>query len=258
MAAGCGWPASRFLSERKFDWDLFRGYDSLRALTYSASIPAIVRMLDDFEFARFECVFGCESTLRDIKEVLAFQQVAIGDTRAAIMGLKDERHAYLLGKVSAGQARFRVLRKYVAHAKVYLLENAADGRNRVIIGSANLSERAFSGNQPETLVAFDDDPAAWAHYSQMYEAIRDSASDEIPLPPERIIKAEIELDETPALADKDSVLVIEQTPGEELQVTVPVQARRIEKVAEVNVAAHYCGNSLFSQWQTAHHLADQA
>ena len=224
--------SARFLSERKFDWDLFRGYDSLRALTYSASIPAIVRMLDDFEFARFECVFGCESTLRDIKEVLAFQQVAIGDTRAAIMGLKDERHAYLLGKVSAGQARFRVLRKYVAHAKVYLLENAADGRNRVIIGSANLSERAFSGNQPETLVAFDDDPAAWAHYSQMYEAIRDSASDEIPLPPERIIKAEIELDETPALADKDSVLVIEQTPGEELQVTVPVQARRIEKVAE--------------------------
>ena len=106
-----------FLSERKFDWDLFRGYDSLCALTYSASIPAIVRMLDDFEFARFECVFGCESTLRDIKEVLAFQQVAIGDTRAAIMGLKDERHAYLLGKVSAGQARFRVLRKYVAHAQ---------------------------------------------------------------------------------------------------------------------------------------------
>lgn len=28
---------ARFLSESKFDWDLFRGYDILRVLTYSAS-----------------------------------------------------------------------------------------------------------------------------------------------------------------------------------------------------------------------------
>ena len=49
---------ARFLSESKFDWNLFRGYDTLRVLTYSASIPAIVNMLDDFDFARFECVFG--------------------------------------------------------------------------------------------------------------------------------------------------------------------------------------------------------
>ena len=43
-----------------------------------------------------------------------------------------------------------MLRNYVAHAKLYLL-SADDGRHRVIVGSANLSERAFSGRQPETL-----------------------------------------------------------------------------------------------------------
>ena len=223
--------SARALSESKFDWDLFRGYDTLRVLTYSASIPAIVKMLDDFDFARFECVFGCESTLRDIKDILAFQQVAIGDTRAAIMNLRDERHAYILGKVREGQARFRVLRKRIAHAKLYLLENPASGSTRVIMGSANLSEVAFSGRQPETLVAFDDDPDAWAHYLRMYEQIRDSASDEIELPPERIIKAEINIEETPVISNSSTTLVIDQTPAEELQVTIPVQAERIEKVA---------------------------
>ena len=223
--------SARFLSESKFDRDLFRGYDTLRVLTYSASIPAIVKMLDDFEFDRFECVFGCESTLRDIRDILAFQQVAIGDTRAAIMNLRDDRHAYILGKVREGQARFRVLCKRIAHAKLYLLENTACGSTRVIMGSANLSEVAFSGRQPETLVSFDDDPAAWAHYLRMYEQIRDSASDEIELPPERIIKAEINIEETPVISDGSSTLVIDQTPAEELRVTIPVQAERIEKVA---------------------------
>ena len=229
--AGLRVVSASFLSERKFDWDLFRGYDSLRVLTYSASIPAIVNMLDDFDFARFECVFGCESTLRDIKDILAFQQVAIGDARAAIMNLRDERHAHILGKVRVGQARFRVLRKRIAHAKLYLLENEASGSTRVIMGSANLSEIAFSGRQPETLVSFDDDPAAWAHYLRMYENIRDSASDEIELPPERIVKAEINIEETPVISDVSSTLVIDQTPAEELRVTIPVQAERIEKVA---------------------------
>jgi phosphatidylserine/phosphatidylglycerophosphate/cardiolipin synthase-like enzyme len=148
-------------------------------------------MLDKYSFTSFECVFGYEGVLRDIKDIVAFQQVVLGDTRAAIMGLRDERHIHILEKVHAGQAHFRVLRKHIAHAKLYLLSNA-EGRTRVIIGSANLSERAFSGSQSETLVKFDDDEAAWRHYNRMFDEIRDSASDEIPLPKDRISNAEIE------------------------------------------------------------------
>jgi hypothetical protein len=223
--------AARFVEESKFDWQLFRGFDTIRVLTYSASIPAIVKMLDEFEFESFECVFGCEATLRDIKDVLAFQKVAVGDTRSAIMNLSDRRHAYILSRVQAGKAAFRVLRRQVAHAKLYLLENRAEGRNRVVVGSANLSERAFSGTQPETLVKFDDDPVAWGHYSRMYQGIRDSASDEIPLPPERIITAEIEIEEVPAVADQSATLVIDRPAGEAGVVSFPLQVERIEKVA---------------------------
>lgn len=74
---------ARFLEEQKFYWDMFDGYDSLRVLTYSASVPAMIRMLEQYSFDRFECVFRCENTLRDIKTILAFQQIVVGDTRAA-------------------------------------------------------------------------------------------------------------------------------------------------------------------------------
>ena len=223
---------ARFVSERQFDWSLFEGYDQLRVLTYSASVNAIVRMLDNYSFNSFECVFGYEGTLRDIKNILAFQKVVVGDTRAAIMGLKDDRHVHILEKVHAGQARFRVLRKAIAHAKIYLLSNA-EGHNRVIVGSANLSEQAFSGRQPETLVIFDDDEAAWAHYNRMYQTIRDSASDEIKLPEDRITRAEIEVPDTPVLSDISGTLIIEAPKHAESHTTMPVQIQRIEKVAAV-------------------------
>ena len=220
-----------FAGERKFSWELFEGYDSLRVLTYSASTNAIVRMLDNYSFETFECVFGYEGTLREIRSILAFQKVVVGDTRAAIMGLKDERHIRILEKVHAGQAHFRVLRKSIAHAKLYLL-SGRDGRRRVVIGSANLSEQAFSGNQPETLVAFDNDEAAWNHYNQMFDEIRDSASDEVPLPEERITNAEIEVSATPIMAVGGTV-VIEAPASSESELASPVQIERVEKVAAV-------------------------
>ena len=227
---------ARFAGEEKFAWSLFDGYDRVRILTYSAGVSALVRLLEQHEFSDFECVFGCESTLRTLKDILAFQQVAVGDTRAAIKGLSDERHAFILSRVRAGQARFRVLRQQIAHAKLYLLENTRTGGTRAIIGSANLSETAFGGRQSETLVCFDDDEAAWRHYLGMYEAIRDRASDEIPLPPERIETAAIDLQEAPVLAPNDlSTLVIDNTEteppsGNGLTLNVPAQIERIEKM----------------------------
>ena len=227
---------ARFESESRFSWSLFDGYDRIRILTYSAGVSAIVRLLDSHGFSDFECVFGCESTLRTVKDVMAFQQVAIGDTRAAIKNLPDERHAFILSRVREGQARFRVLRKQIAHAKLYLLENTKSGRTRALIGSANLSETAFGGRQSETLVCFDEDDSAWGHYLGMYKSIRDQASDEIPLPSERVEHAEISLQEIPVLDPTDhATLVIDSTETEHQQgnvvhINVPTQIERIEKM----------------------------
>lgn len=227
---------AKFVSESKFTWSLFDGFDRIRILTYSAGVGAIVRLLDRHDFNDFECVFGCEATLRTLKDIMAFQRVAIGDTRAAIKGLRDERHAFILGRVRDGQARFRVLRKQIAHAKLYLLDDSQSGRTRAIIGSANLSETAFGGRQSETLVCFDDDGEAWEHYLGMYGAVRDQASDEIPLPSERIEKAEISLHEVPVLdTTNHATLVIDSSDsefaGSEIQhISIPTQIERIERM----------------------------
>jgi hypothetical protein len=227
---------ARFESETKFSWSLFDGYDRIRILTYSAGVSAIVRLLDKHGFSDFECVFGCESTLRNLKDIMAFQQVAIGDARAAIKNLTDERHAFILRRVREGQARFRVLRKQIAHAKLYLLESTKTGDTRAIMGSANLSETAFGGRQSETLTCFDNDDLAWDYYLRMYESIRDQASDELPLPPERVEHAEINLLEVPVLDPTDhATLVIESSDiglsaDNVVHINVPAQIERIEKM----------------------------
>lgn len=221
---------ARALSEEEADWDsVFAGYEKIRILTYSASTAAIFKILTSHNFTDVECVFGSEHTLHQLKHILSFQKIVTGDVRGAIMGLKDARHVEILKRVSEGQACFRVMHEYTAHAKIYLLSNFSDDRTRVIVGSANLSELAFSGKQPETLQVFDNDETAWQIYNGMYEKIRDDASQEIPLPKERIVEREIEVSETPVMSQESGNILILPPLG---QATAPVhQVERVEKLA---------------------------
>ena len=132
-------------------------------------------------------------------------------------------------KCTLGEAHFYVLRKYIAHAKLYLLSDV-NGHTRVIVGSANLSERAFSGRQSETLVKFDNDEKAWQHYNRMFDQIKTASSDEIPLPQDRISTADIEITETPAMTNTSTTLIIDTPSAEELEVSAPVQISQVEKV----------------------------
>ena len=52
--------SARFLDSEPFNWNLFEGFDNMRVLTYSVSAPMIVRMLKQYSFKHFECVFGYE------------------------------------------------------------------------------------------------------------------------------------------------------------------------------------------------------
>lgn len=223
-----------FQTQRPFDWSLFSGYDSIKILTYSAGVGAIVRLLNDHDFTDFECVFGSEKTLRNFKTIMAFQATAIRDARAAIKGLPDHRHAFILERIRQGQARFRVLRKEIAHSKLYLLSDKRSERIRVLVGSANLSETAFGGEQSETLVKFDNDQKAWEHYLNQYIRVLDDASNEIELPKERVIEAEISLRDIPALSPSDrTTLVIDTRPGDskiEIPVPSPPHAEQAERI----------------------------
>ncbi len=220
---------AEFQGEQRFNWEMFRGYDTLRVLTYSASVPAIVRLLDEFEFAEFEVVFGSEKVIGSFYDIIGFQNIVMSETRAAIKELPDERHARIIRKAQEGKARFLVLRQSKSHAKIYLLSNRNCGPRRVITGSANLSEVGLSGDQYETLTKYDDDPRAWDYYSRMYESVRAQAHDNVPLPQHRIEEAEIRIDQTPALDPKSGTLVIEPaqpSPG-------AVRLENIEKLVGI-------------------------
>ena len=112
-------------------------------------------------------------------------------------------------------------------AKLYLLEADNPERRRVIVGSANLSERAFGGKQPETLIVFDNDAGAWDHYSREYDAVKETASDKIDLPTD-LREAEIEFTETPVLNEPG--LTVFQPPAPD-ELAIPQVVHKVEELA---------------------------
>ena len=171
--------------------DLFAGYTSLKAITFSSSIEMLLRLaerLDDVEV-----VFGSESILS--KEHLALAQASqtvaaygfadtLIDHKAlveALSRLLGRAGRQLLDQVVAGSLRFRLLRGRPSHEKLYLLSGPSG--SRVLTGSANLSRAAFEGWQHEILVVFDGEPA-WRLFDSYYQ--RDW-KDSVPVEPDALV-----------------------------------------------------------------------
>ena len=175
--------------------DLFAGFTTLKAITFSSSIEMLLRLaerLDDMEV-----VFGSESILS--KEHLALAQASQtiaglwlrrcagrseGAGRGACRGCWAAAAARLLERVVAGSLRFRLLRGRPSHEKLYLLSGPAG--SRVLTGSANLSRAAFEGRQHEIYVAFDGEPA-WQLFDGYYQ--RDW-KDSVPVEPDALVTVE--------------------------------------------------------------------
>ena len=173
---------AEFKGVESFNWNVFDGFDRMRVLTYSASAQMIVRMLAEFSFSSFECVFGFEGGLQQVAEIVESQQLLQDKVRDHTLELEDNRKRFIIERIQASRAHFYVVKDNIAHAKIYLLDTDGGEHRRVIVGSANFSERAFGGNQSETLVVFDNDALAWEHYSREYDAIKKTASDRIDMP----------------------------------------------------------------------------
>ena len=209
----------------------------MKALTYTASIRMIVGLLRDHEYDDFECVFGHEGILRpDLSDVLAFQTAVDEQLSKAFVGVQtsDERRHALFDLVATDRARFFVVKDKIAHAKIYLLER--DDLRRVVVGSANLSETAFSGRQAETLIVFDNDDVAWGHYTAQYEAVRSVATSRL-TPRHKPIPAElIPVEEIPTLKEveerqQDVRMYIPADSEQEAEVSLPKVLETVLKVS---------------------------
>lgn len=163
----------KFLGANKISWqELFSGFDELRAITFSSGIGFVCQLLEKFQKA--EIIFGCDEVLSySLQEVMAYQYQLVERMRETAGKMKMD----LISRIGDGSLRFYVARDLLSHEKLYLL-SAADGRKRVVMGSANMSFAAFSGRQREN-ICFLDDADAYDWYLDCYEALRENSTDQI-------------------------------------------------------------------------------
>lgn len=184
----------------RYSPSILEGFTDFRAVTYSASIPTALRLLERGDYERFEVVFGNEELLRasTVGAVITAQagiEAGLYSEFLAIGGITDPRSRALLEGQERGIARFMVFDGGIVHSKYYLL--ARPGWQRVLVGSANLSQTAFSGKQGEILLAFDNDPFMWALVESKFSNLWHFAKP-LRLPDKPAKKIGIVPEETPA------------------------------------------------------------
>jgi hypothetical protein len=226
--------------------ELIVGYSSMKVLTYSSSASIINRAAEGLE--RLEIVFGRPDILGDMASYLHFQELLLKELIDATRG-KD----FIKEKIESGAIRLYVVQDIISHEKLFLLEGEIG--TRVITGSANFSERAFSGAQNESYVCFDDDAAAWEHFESAYEKIRDRSTTSII---ERAqIDGEFDAANIPALspARKDSqspkVILVQDGPPDLSTVHKAVRSRPPKRYGGISSAIETKGGMAKIDRQTA-------
>lgn len=152
--------------------DLFSGFDTLRAITYSSAIGFVYQLADMFEDV--EVIFGCEDVLSySLQEIMAYQCKLVDRMRETASKMKVD----LMSRVEDNTLHFFVAREKLSHEKIYLL-SASDGRKCVVMGSANMSYAAFGGRQREN-ICYIDGSSAYDWYLNSYNEFRDECTDQI-------------------------------------------------------------------------------
>lgn len=162
-----------YVSSESMTWqELFKGFDTLYAITFSSGVNFVYSLLDMFEKA--EIIFGSEMVMSySMQEIMAYQYTLLSQMRNAA----GERRQKLLDRIDDDSVRFYVARKKLSHEKIYLLKSN-DGKKRVIMGSANMSYNAFGGIQRENICYMDDD-AAFDWYMECFNELKEESSDNI-------------------------------------------------------------------------------
>lgn len=162
-----------YISAEAMTWqELFKGYDELHAITFSSGINFMYALLEMFQ--KVELIFGNEMVMSNsLQDIMAYQSNLLDRIRSEA----GDRKQKLLDRIDDETVRLYVARQQLSHEKIYLLK-AADGRKRVIMGSANMSYNAFSGKQRENISCIDDE-GAYDWYMHCFEELKESSTDEI-------------------------------------------------------------------------------
>jgi hypothetical protein len=162
-----------YIEAETMTWqELFAGFDTLHAITYSSGIGFVCQLLKQFETA--EIIFGCEDIISySLQEIMAYQSKLIERLRTSANKTKQN----LIERIDDSSLHLYVARTMLSHEKIYLL-SAKDGRKRVVMGSANMSHSAFGGRQREN-ISYVDGNRAYDWYMGCYEELRENSTDQI-------------------------------------------------------------------------------
>ncbi|SDK94973.1 PLD-like domain-containing protein [Clostridium cochlearium] len=157
------------------NWEeLFSGYSTLYAVTYSSSIDFISKLLPMFE--EVEIIFGFEKVLKGLDDIMAYQQAALEELQS-VFSKKEKK---LLNRIDDGTLKLFLMRDRVSHKKMYLLKGEGLAP-KVITGSANLSNLAFTGRQLENIYVLKGEKAYnefLSEFNEMKSESTDSISKE--------------------------------------------------------------------------------
>ncbi len=162
-----------FIRAESMTWqDLFDGFDTLYAITYSSGVDFVCKLLKKFK--QTEIIFGSDEVLSfTLQEVMAYQCKLIEQLRDTAGKVQLD----LAARIDDNSLKLYVTRSVLSHEKIYLL-SAADGRKRVIMGSANMSHTAFTGKQREN-ICYMDDEKAYDWYLGCYNILKEECTDQI-------------------------------------------------------------------------------
>lgn len=121
--------------------DLFSGFDSIKAITFSYDIDFINYLMQFFKYG--EIVLGADFIVQKDGKLNDLLEVAANNYDAAQVVKSKER---LVEMLSNGDLNLRAANYVLDHRKIYLLKSD-DGRTRIIKASANMSGRAWNGEK---------------------------------------------------------------------------------------------------------------
>lgn len=136
-------------------------YDEMIGVTYSIS-PAFLNTYFS-AFRRIELVVGIpEEHVQNRANQMAqrLKQMIQQDLRNESVAFYENLSSEVKKQIANKEIEMKVPIGYAIHSKFYLLRNLQTGENRIILGSANLSEQAFLNTtaQFENIVIYDNHP----------------------------------------------------------------------------------------------------
>lgn len=151
-------------------------YDQLMCVTYVSSASFLSRAIDKFK--NVKVIIGIEK--EDVRKAIAESINA----RVMQEGTKFFEELPDTGKEKLLERSLEIRyskTEYIIHSKLYLLSNSESGENRLIFGSANLTNTAFNNavHQYEDIMVFDNN-LMFEIYKKRFQHIYSITEDYVP------------------------------------------------------------------------------